>query len=81
MQHSTPGLPVHHQLRSSLKLMSIKLVMPSSHLILCYLSGAALGITDKKEAQPQPPLLILQAWTRDEGVSSCDSDVFLPFFG
>ena len=30
---STPGLPVHHQ--SSLKLMSIELVMPSSHLILC----------------------------------------------
>ena len=34
--HSTPGLPVHHQLsRSSLKLTYIKLVMPSSHLILC----------------------------------------------
>ena len=29
---STPGLPVHHQL---LKLMSIVLVMPSNHLILC----------------------------------------------
>ena len=32
---STPGLPVHHQLRSSLRLRSIELVMPSSHLILC----------------------------------------------
>ena len=32
---STPGLPVHHQLLSSLKLTSIELVMPSSHLILC----------------------------------------------
>ena len=42
---------------------------------------AALGITDKMEAQPQPPLLIPQAWSRDEGVSSCDSDLFLPFFG
>ena len=30
------GLPVHHQLRSLLKLMSIKLVMQSSHLILCH---------------------------------------------
>ena len=30
MDCSTPGLPVHHQL---LKLMSIKLVMPSNHLI------------------------------------------------
>jgi len=29
-----PGLPVHHQLLSLPKLMSIELVMPSSHLIL-----------------------------------------------
>ena len=33
MNHSTPGLPVHP--RSSLRLMPIELVMPSSHLILC----------------------------------------------
>ena len=36
MNHSTPGLPVHHQTRSSLKLTSIESVMPSSHLILCH---------------------------------------------
>ena len=35
MNRSMPGLPVHHQLRSSLKLMSIESVMPSRHLILC----------------------------------------------
>ena len=35
MNRSTPGLPVHHHSRSSLKLTSIKSVMPSSHLILC----------------------------------------------
>ena len=35
MDHSTPGLPAHHQLLSFLKLMSIELVVPSSHLILC----------------------------------------------
>ena len=35
MNHSTPGLPVHHQLPESLKLTSVELVMPSSHLILC----------------------------------------------
>ena len=29
-----PGLPIHHQLLSLLKLMSIKSVMPSNHLIL-----------------------------------------------
>ena len=42
---------------------------------------AALGITDKMEAQPQPPLLILQAWSRDEGVRAYDSDLFFPFLG
>ena len=35
MNHSTPGLPVHHQLPESPKPMSIESVMPSSHLILC----------------------------------------------
>ena len=34
MNRSTPGLPVHHHLPSSLRLMSIESVMPSSHLIL-----------------------------------------------
>ena len=36
MNRSTPGLPVHHQTPSLLKLMSIEWVMPSSHLILCH---------------------------------------------
>ena len=36
MNRSMPHLPVHHKLRSSLKLMSIESVMPSSHLILCH---------------------------------------------
>ena len=35
MDCSTQGLPVHHQLRSLPKLMSIESVMPSNHLILC----------------------------------------------
>ena len=35
MDCSTPGLFVHHQLLELLKLMSIKSVMPSNHLILC----------------------------------------------
>ena len=33
MNRSTPGLPVHHHLRSSLRLTSIESMMPSSHLI------------------------------------------------
>ena len=36
MNCRTPGLPVHHQLRSLPKLMSIESVMPSNHLILCH---------------------------------------------
>ena len=35
MNHSMPGLPVHHQLPESTQTHAIKLVMPSSHLILC----------------------------------------------
>ena len=31
----TPGLPVRHQLPESTQTMSIELVMPSNHLILC----------------------------------------------
>ena len=45
------------------------------------MSGATLGITDKMEAQPQLPLLILQARTQDEGVRPCDSDLFFPLLG
>ena len=38
MDCSTPGFPVHHQLPTPimLRLMSIKSVMPSNHLILCH---------------------------------------------
>ena len=35
------------------------------------MSGATLGITDKMEAWPQPPLFVPQARTRDEGVRPC----------
>ena len=36
MDCSTPGFSVHHQLPSLLKLLSIKLVIPSNHLIFCH---------------------------------------------
>ena len=35
MDCSMPGFPVHHQLQHLLKLKSIRLVMPSNHLVLC----------------------------------------------
>ena len=40
--------------------------------------GATLGITEKMEAQPQLPLLVLQARTWDERVRRYDSDLFFP---
>ena len=40
------------------------------------MSEATLGIADKMEARPQLHLFVPQAWTRDEGVSACDSDSF-----
>ena len=36
MDCSMSGFPVHHQLWSLLKLMSIGLMMPTKHLILCH---------------------------------------------
>ena len=36
MDCNTPGFPVHHQLPSLLKLMSMESVMPSNNLILCH---------------------------------------------
>ena len=36
MNRSTPGLPVHHQLWSPPKPISIESVMPSNHLIICH---------------------------------------------
>ena len=36
MDCSTPGFPVHHQLWSLFKFMSIESVMPSNHLSLCH---------------------------------------------
>ena len=44
------------------------------------MSGAVLGITNKMEALPQLLLLISQAQSQDEGVRTCDSDLFFPFF-
>ena len=35
MNHSTPGLPVHHQLPEFTQTHIHELLMPSSHLILC----------------------------------------------
>ena len=35
MNHSAPGLPVHHQLPEFTQTQSIESVMPSSLLILC----------------------------------------------
>ena len=36
MDCSMPGFPVHHQFLELAQILSIKLVMPSNHLILCH---------------------------------------------
>ena len=36
MDCSMPGFPIHHQLPELAQLMSIELVMPCNHLILCH---------------------------------------------
>ena len=36
VNHSTPGLPVHHQLPEFTSLMCIESVMPTNHLIPCH---------------------------------------------
>ena len=36
LDFNTPGFPVHHQLTELAQTMSIQLMMPSSHLILCH---------------------------------------------
>ena len=46
-----------------------------------YMLGSALGIIDKMEARPQTPLLILQAWSWDEGARPCNSDLSFPLLG
>ena len=43
--------------------------------------GAALGITDKMEARPQPFLFVLQARNQDDEVKLCDSELLFPFLG
>ena len=35
MNHSTPGLPIHHQLQEFTQTHAIESVMPPNHLILC----------------------------------------------
>ena len=54
MNHSTPGLPVHPNSQSSLRLMSIESVMPSSHLFLCH---PLLLLS------PIPPKFCIMEWT------------------
>ena len=71
---STPGLPVHYRSRSSLKLTSIKLVMPSSHLILC---RPLLLLPQSLPASESFPMSQLFAWGgQSTGVSALVS--FLP---
>ena len=61
-------------------LMDMSLSKLWEHVMDREVLGTTLGITDKMEAWPQPPLLISQAQSQDEGVRSCVSDLFFHFF-
>ena len=62
--------------------LDLPIIFHSCIIFFCMLaSSVRTHITDKMEARPQPPLLILQARYWDEGVRFCDSDLFFPFFG
>ena len=45
MDCSMPGFPVRHKLQEPAQTVSIELVMPSNHLILCYLSPSPPAFT------------------------------------
>ena len=65
---STQSFPVLHYLRSLLKLMSIQLIMPSKHLILCHplflLPSVFLGIRvfSKESTLPSVLPMNIQDW-------------------
>ena len=71
MNHSTPGLPGITNSRSLLKLMSIELVMPSRHLILCC---PLLLLPQSLPALGSFPMSQLFAWgAQSTGVSASAS--------
>ena len=71
MNRSMPGLPVDHNSRSSLKLMSIESVMPSRHLILLHL---LLLLPQTLPASGSFPVSQLFAWSGQSiGVSASAS--------
>ena len=74
MNRSMPGLPVHHQLRSSLRLTSIESVMPSSHLFCVFPFSSCPQSLPASESFPMSQLF---AWGgQSTGVSALAS--FLP---
>ena len=72
---SLPGSSVHGIFQA--RVLEWVVVSFSNRL----LSGGTLGITDKMEARPQLPLLVLQTRTQDEGIRCNDSDLVFPLLG
>ena len=58
LDYSTPGFPVLHHLPELLKLMSIELVMPSNHLILCRPFSSALNLSQQQGFFPVSRLFV-----------------------
>ena len=64
MDCSTSGFPVHHQLRSVLKLVSIELVMAPNHLILCHPLFLSPSIFPSIRVFPNESVLHIR-WPKD----------------
>ena len=75
MNHSRPGLPVHH--RSLPKLMSIESVMPSNHLILCGKSAEVIITSSATELGECSPAVMFSQTLFRSSACSVMSDSFV----
>ena len=64
MNHSMPGLPVHHTSWSSLKLTSIESVMPFSYFILCRPLFLLPPIPPSIKSFPMSQSTLLMRWPK-----------------
>ena len=75
MDYSTSGFPVHHHLQSLLKFMSIELVMPSNHLILCHLLLLLPSIFPRNSVPSNESVLHIRwpkYWSFSFSISPCN---------
>ena len=70
MDHSTPGLPTHHQLREFPKLMSMESVMTSNHFIFCHPLLLLPSIFPSIRVFSSESVLHIRCWSFSLSISS-----------